>query len=396
MFKKFIKKIGKGIKKIGKAIGKPFKKLMKTKLGKIIGTIGMMMIGGWMLGGAKAFIGGMWSGQGVGSAFSSAMSNMGTAVSKSFSTITEGVTNMFGGEANAANNASKVANNIETVVETGADKIVDPSVVKDLEIQPDTSKVVTDVVTGEQSIVKDKLKLVKPSDISSEKWKTLTPIEQKELVNLSTPGFNVKTGEMGVIPEGYTRGVPSPETIGIDAELTGGDVFKYETIAPETTLKVKGTAPKFDAKTGITTGGTFGQEFVPKEKSLLSKIWDYDWEQIKEKTYGYQPFKKIESLPGIIRKGTVGEGVTLAKALQKPEEQYQQGRSDMTGAYEALEANVERLYTGPTPSMTQLGDGRTSIPSPSVVGAVDYLNNSRKAGFIWDTSLLAIKSPFPV
>ena len=48
MIKKFIKKIGKGIKKVGKAIGKPFKKLMKTKIGKIIGTIGMMMIGGWI------------------------------------------------------------------------------------------------------------------------------------------------------------------------------------------------------------------------------------------------------------------------------------------------------------------------------------------------------------
>ena len=51
MLKKFVKKIGKGIKKIGKAIGKPFKKLMKTKLGKVIGTIGMMMIGGWMMTG---------------------------------------------------------------------------------------------------------------------------------------------------------------------------------------------------------------------------------------------------------------------------------------------------------------------------------------------------------
>ena len=44
--KKFIKNIGKRIKKIGKQIGKPFKKLMKTKIGKIIGTIGMMMMGG--------------------------------------------------------------------------------------------------------------------------------------------------------------------------------------------------------------------------------------------------------------------------------------------------------------------------------------------------------------
>ena len=68
--KKFFKKIGKGMKKVGKAIGKPFKKLMKTKLGKIIGTIGMMMIGGWMMAGAKSFVGSMWAGQGMSTAFS--------------------------------------------------------------------------------------------------------------------------------------------------------------------------------------------------------------------------------------------------------------------------------------------------------------------------------------
>ena len=68
MIKKFVKKIGKGIKKIGKAIGKPFKKLMKNKIGKIIGTIGMMLIGGWMIGGAKAFVGGMFQGQTMGTA----------------------------------------------------------------------------------------------------------------------------------------------------------------------------------------------------------------------------------------------------------------------------------------------------------------------------------------
>ena len=66
MLKKFVKKIGKGIKKIGKAIGKPFKKLMKTKLVKIVGTIGMMLIGGRMMAGAKAFTSTLWAGQGMG------------------------------------------------------------------------------------------------------------------------------------------------------------------------------------------------------------------------------------------------------------------------------------------------------------------------------------------
>ena len=93
--KKFIKKIGKGIKKVGKAIGKPFKKLMKTKIGKIIGTIGMMMIGGWMMAGAKSFVGTMWAGEGMAAAFTEGISAMGTAAKASYTTITEGVKGMF-------------------------------------------------------------------------------------------------------------------------------------------------------------------------------------------------------------------------------------------------------------------------------------------------------------
>jgi len=32
---------------------------------------------------------------------------------------------------------------------------------------------------------------------------------------------------------------------------------------------------------------------------------------------------------------------------------------------------------------------QTSLPSPSVIGTADYLNNTRKAGLVWDTSLIA-------
>jgi hypothetical protein len=142
-----------------------------------------------------------------------------------------------------------------------------------------------------------------------------------------------------------------------------------------------------------------GEAIIPKgfrevdsltKPSLLDKVYDMPFEEIKDKTYGYKPFKSFESLPGIISEGTVVEGMVLRTALQTPEEPYFPGSSDMSGAYAALDVNAQRLYTGNTPSMAELGDGRTSMPSPSVIGTSDYLNNTRKAGFVWDTSLLAV------
>ena len=117
---------------------------------------------------------------------------------------------------------------------------------------------------------------------------------------------------------------------------------------------------------------------------------DIKGKTIKDKTLGIKPLQSFEGLPGFIREGTVGEGMVLRTALATPPEEPYFGSSDMTGAYAALDVNAQRLYTGNTPSMAELGDGRTSIPSPSVIGTADYLNNTRKAGFLWDTSLLAV------
>jgi hypothetical protein len=130
-------------------------------------------------------------------------------------------------------------------------------------------------------------------------------------------------------------------------------------------------------------------DFGGGKKSLLDKAYDMPFEEIKEKTYGYQPFKDT-NLPGVIREGTVGQGYALSQALATPEEPYVQGYSDMSGAYAALDANTARLQAA-IPTIDELQDGRTSVPSPSVVGgAADYMNNTRKAGFVWDTSLLAV------
>ena len=124
MIKKFIKRTGRALKKLGKEIGKPFKSMMKTKIGKIIGTIGMMMIGGWMMAGAKTFASTLWAGQGVGTAFSQGISAMGNAASTSFKTITGGIQDMFtkGGTQPAGTGAENlktdILNNPEVKVDT--------------------------------------------------------------------------------------------------------------------------------------------------------------------------------------------------------------------------------------------------------------------------------------
>ena len=155
--------------------------------------------------------------------------------------------------------------------------------------------------------------------------------------------------------------------------------------------------PKIDSLTGqqivpegFTEVSSFG-DMTGAPRNLLDKAYDMPFEELKDRTYGYKPLKSFKSLPGIIREGTVGEGKILYEATRPIPEIESQGYSDMSGAYAALDVNTENMYTGPTPSMTQLSDGRTSVPSPAVVrGAADYMTNTRKAGFVWDTSLLAV------
>lgn len=356
MLKKFVKKIGKGIKKIGKKIGKPFKKLMKTKLGKVIGTIGMMMIGGWMLQGAKTFVGGMWQGQGVGQAFGNAIGEMGKAVSNSFKTITEGVTNMFGGEANATANATDIAKNIETGTQTIPPTSTTVSLEETALNTANDSTVVTGA-TGETTVVKDP-KFVDPSK-----------------------------GVKPEITENIISEIPAPnETSILDrtsgqefVEGTATDDFFDPTIKGERTIR-----PGRNLTDRIVRKATGQETFV----DTLADFWhgDTKFKTIKDKTLGVKPFKSFENVPGFIREGTVGEGIALNQALASPPDPYIPGSSDMSGAISALSENEARLYS--TMPMNQMMN-QTSLPSPSVIGTADYLNNTRKAGLVWDTSLIA-------
>jgi hypothetical protein len=149
--KKFVKRIGKGIKKIGKAIGKPFKKLMKTKIGKIIGTIGMMMIGGWMMAGAKTFASSLWAGQGMGTAFSNGLGAMGNAAGASFTNITDGIKGMFGETTAAQKTTSEaLAASTEAGTTNMSNKLID-------QIAIDGKVPTSDITTQAMQTTQDRL-----------------------------------------------------------------------------------------------------------------------------------------------------------------------------------------------------------------------------------------------
>jgi len=377
--KKFIKKIGKGIKKVGKAIGKPFKKLMKTKIGKIIGTIGMMMIGGWMMAGAKSFVGSMWAGQGMGTAFSNGISAMGNAAATSYSTITEGVKGMF-------------TKNGTTTVEAGAkdlSKSIEDLASRSGETVDVTKQAVNTTQTKilEEGTIKASGKVVGDDALAGSLKSSIANLPEAGSAGSSLK-WDAATNKF--IPKTQKELMAGKLDLAMQAEPSQYIAQKKGMFGLRTDdISMKALRDPITGEAIIPKG--FREVDSLTKPSLLDKVYDMPYAELNEKYgLGYKPLKSFEGLPGILREGTVGEGMVLRTALQTPEEPYFPGSTDLTGAYAALDANAQRLYTGNTPSMAELGDGRTSMPSPSVIGTADYLNNTRKAGFLWDTSLLAI------
>jgi hypothetical protein len=372
--RKFFKKIGKKIKKIGKEIGKPFKKLMKTKIGKIIGTIGMMMIGGWMMAGAKSFVGTMWAGEGMAAAFTEGIGAMGNAAKASYTTITEGVKGMF--TKNGATTVKDGATDLATSVSESGETI---DVTKQA-INTTKTKIL------EEGTIKASGKVVGDDALAGSLKSSIANLPEAGSAGSSLK-WDAATNKF--IPKTQKELMAGKLDLAMQAEPSQYIAQKKGMFGLRTDdISMKALKDPITGEAIIPKGFTEVDSLT--KPSLLDKVYDMPFEEIKDKTYSYKPFKSFESLPGVIREGTVGEGMVLRTALQTPEEPYF-GSSDMTGAYAALDVNSQRLYTGNTPSMAELGDGRTSMPSPSVIGTEDYFNNTRKAGFIYDTSLLAIK-----
>ena len=357
MLKKFVKKIGKGIKKIGKAIGKPFKKLMKTKLGKIVGTIGMMLMGGWMLSGAKAFTSTLWAGQGMGAAFNAGMTQMGAAANATFSTITDGITGMFTQNgtqtvAQGADNLAKATSGGSTTITTGTGTATD--------VAAKTAETVS-ATTG-----------VSPTDVAGQA--TATTTDGKILTaGTETAGGRLveETSRVGSMKQTPTSLLESTKPVEFGTDLA------MESVSPDFAL-TDPTLPTLDPKQPGFIERNFPRVAdILDESKTLTEVYD--------KSLGYAPLQDT-NLPKFIRNTTIGEGMTVASLLASPEEPYVQGSSDMSGAISALSANEERLY-GQMP-MDQLMS-QTSVPSPAPTTATSLLRKYRQAGHIYDTTLLA-------
>ncbi len=357
MLKKFVKKIGKGIKKIGKAIGKPFKKLMKTKLGKIVGTIGMMMIGGWMLSGAKAFTSTLWAGQGMGTAFSNGLGAMGNAANATFSTITDGIKGMFGETATAQKaSAEKLSNEVAKNAGSSVDFASDA------------------VVSGGQKadIIGDKLAgMPSPTDVTEQAVRTTTD-GSIVTAGTETGGGRLleETSRVGSMKQTPTSLLESTKPVEFGTDLA------MESVSPDFAL-TDPTLPTVNPKQPGFIERNFPRVAdILDESKTLTEVYD--------KSLGYAPLQDT-NLPKFVRNTTIGEGMTVASLLASPEEPYVQGRSDVSGAIDALQANEERLYA--QMPMDQFM-AQPSVPSPSPATATSLLQKYKQAGYLYDTTVL--------
>lgn len=377
MFKKFFKKIGKGIKKLGKAVGKPFKKLFKSKIGKVLGTIGLMLVAPWMaqtvgswfsgaLGTAGTAAGGTVSAGAAGSAASTAAASgtaaagssaassaaasktfgnaigdffrsVGSKVKSTYNTITDGIKNIFtqgGGvdkvAADAANAGSKAvteagASSIDfvsdSVVSGGkAPKIIETEIAK---IKPpvDTSTVVTDAV-GETSVVK-----VKP--------KVSDSLLDKSVLELDKASMQ--------------------------------DTLRQDVMADLTEQANTGPLKRI---------GSNVKDFLQG---------DTKYADLKKQTLDIQPLKNVEALPGFVKKATVGEGVLLGQTItaNRMPEPYQAPSVDVSGAFAAL-SEVDTSGTG----IDMIG---SNVPNTMAMaqGGMDttkWMNMTKKHNYIYDAS----------
>ena len=431
--KKFFKKIGRSIKKVGKAIGKPFKKLFKNKFGKILGTIGLMFIAPWLMQGMGTFFGGVFQGQGVATSFSKAMTQMGTQATNAFNTVTGGIKGMFtkGVPTKAPVDLTTATTDLGNAIQKdsitksidftkyttdampkGTDFITKDgiSISKDLGTF-DSSKVVTDAL-GEQTIVNVKAgasdKLLASEGL---KFPDITKATKATPDSLLKPqGIDFTMPELGSPQSTVKWGETT--NLKIDPLDLKQDPTKYtsvtsESVIPKTQTEIFQDQVKLSLEQGTpdfiqqdlrfgrkgpaiqNIGDTIPEGFsryssVPGEPSKFRKIYDSSYAALEKSVLGQKPFKNMESLPGFIREGTVGEGLALGKALEKPKEPYQQPYSDMSGAYAAL-SNVD-LSGGM--GLDQIGPSVPNAMSMTQAGmdTGKWLDLTKKYGYIYDAS----------
>lgn len=359
--KKFVKKIGKRIKKIGKAIGKPFKKLMKTKIGKIIGTIGMMMIGGWMMAGAKAFTSTLWAGQGMGAAFNAGVTKMGAAANATFSTITNGIEGMF--TKNGTQTIAQGADNLATATSGGSTTI--------------TTGTATDVAakTAETASATTG---VSPTDVAGQATATTADGSIRavgtETASGKIVGDDLVSQRIGTISQPPKTSLLEPQGVDFATDLSAPSMSPDLTLTDPTLPAVDPKQPGFLRRNAPRLADAL------ESSNTLKEAYDSSIGVVTN----YAPLQNT-NLPNLVKNTTLGEVQTVSSLLASPPDPYVQGRSSTAGALEALSANEDRLY-GQMP-MDQFM-AQPSITSPSPTTAVSLMNKYKQAGYIYDTTVL--------
>ena len=356
--KKFVKKIGKGIKKIGKAIGKPFKKLMKTKIGKIIGTIGMMMMGGWMLSGAKAFTSTLWTTGQMGTAFNAGITQMGTAANATFSTITKGIEGMF--TQNGTQTIAQGADNLATATSGGSTTI--------------TTGTATDVAAKTAETVSSTTG-VSPTDVAGQATATTTDGSIRAAGTETAGGRLVEeTSRVGSLKQTPTSLLESTKPVDFATDLSAPSMSPDLTLTDPTLPAVDPKQPGFLRRNAPRLADAL------ESADTLKEAYDSSIGVVTN----YAPLQNT-NLPKLVRNTTIGEGMTVASLMASPADPYVQGSSNTAGALDALQANDERLYAQMPMDqfMTQ-----ASVRSPSTTTAVGLLNKYKQAGYIYDSTLV--------
>ena len=405
MLKKFFKKIGKGIKKVSKGITKGLKSLFKSKVGKIIGTIALMFIAPYLLSSAGSFFtgtfgnavtagaGGTAAGAGtaaagtaaagtaatsaastkaltIGQKMVNAFKTMGTKVKGTFNNITSGIKNFFTGgtttgttgvttgvDVSSTNVVDAVANGVETNLRTTLPTKPTATPIQKLTRQPQLDTSTVKEVTDAAGIIDTKVVKVDP---------------KPSLLKTSKTGATAtRTGTSAVrtAPTDFVEGGPM-------------DDFALSKADKEFLGETKTVRPGKNLGDRLVRKATDQETFIDR----VADFWhgDTKYKTIKEHTFGIQPLKNVEALPGFIREGTVGEAVAIGQFLQKPEEPYNQPYSDMSGAYAAL-SNVD-LSGGM--GLDQIGPSVPNAMSMTQAGmdTGKWLDLTKKYGYIYDAS----------
>jgi len=365
--KKFFKKIGKGIKKLGKAVGKPFKKLFKSKVGKVLGTIGLMLVAPWMA-------------QTVGSWFSGALATTGTATggAVSASASSAAASNTFG---NAVGNFFR---NIGSKVRTTFNNITEG--IKNIFTQGNTTTVETTVNGAKEASTKAMTeKGFNSGDFINTTKTTGTTGTTGTAKSLETTAFETTKGKTGIVGEEAASG----------KVITGGEVGEVTKIKDSSSLLDKSLLePNKDVVmktlTEQTTTGPLGRaasrvgDFV-YDTTGFDPAQAESWGAFKDATYGAKPLKNVKALPKLVRNTTVGEGVFLGQkiAANRVPEPYQAPSVDVSGAFAAL-SEVDTSGTG----IDMIG---SNVPSTMAMaqGGMDttkWMNMTKKHNYIYDAS----------